>query len=132
MSTPGKILLAIGLGAFGFVSLVTIIAVRFARDANQKEEQKMEALKAQRRAEQEAFWKTPEGQKAKAAELRQKNEADARALARLLLADSIEKNLLRAGLDVKTGVSEEKLTLFITGEPVNRVFVYRIMPTARS
>ena len=44
-----------------------------------------------------------------------------------MLAEIIEKDMLRSGHDIKTGVSEDKLALYIMGETVNRVFAYQIM-----
>lgn len=138
MSKPVKIVLAIGAGIVGLFVACTSYVVKLAEDTEREQQQQQQKMEAQRRAQQEAFERTPEGKKARAARmkeaargaaerLKEKNKAEAMELTRSFLADSIEKNLLGAGFDVKTGVSEKTLTLYITGEQVNRVFAHNIM-----
>jgi hypothetical protein len=124
------ILWVIGLGFIGIIVAIIVVGGRAIQEQERQERQQEEqydALKKQRAAQQREFEKTPKGKKVKAAREQAERKAEAERFGRFMLAEIIEKDMLKAGHDIKTGVSEAKLTLYITGEPVNRVFAYQLM-----
>jgi len=119
------------LGIVGTLIVFIVLRVQSDQEDQRQEQQKYEALKRQREVQQREFERTPEGKKVKAAREEAERKSEAQRLTRLMFAETVEKGMLKAGYDIKTGVSEEKLTLYITGEPVNRVFAYQFMDTPK-
>jgi hypothetical protein len=106
------ILWVIGLSLIGSFVGIIIVGGRAVQEQERQQEEQYATTKKQRETQQREFEKTPEGKRVKAAREQ---------------AEIVEKDMLKAGHDIKTGVSEEKLTLYITGESVNRVFAYQLM-----
>jgi len=115
------------LGITGGIVGLIVVGGRAVQEQERQQEGQFEALKRQREAEQREFEKTPKGKAVKAAREQAERKVEAQTLGRLMLAEIIERDMLKAGHDIKTGVSEEKLTLYVTGESVNRVFAYQLM-----
>jgi hypothetical protein len=101
--------------------------MRSGAEAERQEKLKWDALKQQRALQQLEFEKTSEGMKIKAAREKAEHEGEVKRFTRLMIAEMIEKEMLKAGYDIKTGVSEGNLALYVTGESVNRVSVYQFM-----
>jgi hypothetical protein len=114
---------AIGLGIIGII----VVGERVVQKQERQQDEQYDAIKKRRETQQREFEKTPEGRRVKAAREQAERKAEAQEFGRSMLAEMVEKDMLKAGYDIKTGVSEEKLTLYITGEPVNRVFAYQLM-----
>jgi hypothetical protein len=121
----------VGLGIIGIFVGIIVVGGRAVQRQERQQEDQYHTLRKQREAQQREFEKTPEGKKVKAAREQAERKAEAQKFGRLMLAEIIEKDMLKAGHDIKTGVSEEKLTLYITGESVNRVFAYQLRHTPR-
>ena len=117
----------IGLRIIGII----VIGERSAQEQERQQKERYAAIKRQRETQQREFEKTPEGKKVKAAREPAERKSEAQKDGRLMFAEILEKDMLKAGHDIKTGVSEEKLTLYITGESVNRVFAYQLMHAPR-
>jgi hypothetical protein len=121
------ILWVIGLSLIGSFVGIIIVGGRAVQEQERQQEEQYATTKKQRETQQREFEKTPEGKRVKAAREQAEGKSEAQKGGRLMFAEIVEKDMLKAGHDIKTGVSEEKLTLYITGESVNRVFAYQLM-----